>query len=73
MALRDQGRLSMRCDLLWRVAEHSDTASALRQLAQMPSVPESPYARLTGVKAFVDGRIADAATERSDATALRPI
>jgi predicted amidohydrolase YtcJ len=71
LALRDQGRLSMRCDLLWRVAEGSDTASARRQLAGMPSVPDSPYARLTGVKAFVDGRIADAATERSDAIALR--
>lgn len=71
LALRDQGRLSMRCDLLWRVAEGSDTASARRQLAEIPSVPESPYARLTGVKAFVDGRIADAATGRNDETALR--
>jgi predicted amidohydrolase YtcJ len=71
LALRDQGRLSMRCDLLWRVAEGSDPASARRQLADMPSVPESPYARLTGVKAFVDGRITDAATGRNDETALR--
>jgi predicted amidohydrolase YtcJ len=71
LALRDQGRLSMRCDLLWRVAEGSDAPSARGQLAEMPSVPQSPYARLTGVKAFVDGRIADAATECSDETALR--
>lgn len=62
-ALRAQGRLPLRCDLLWRVAEGSDVASARRQLAEMPSGPQGPYVRFTGVKAFVDGRIADAAIE----------
>ena len=62
-ALRDQGRLSMRCDLLWRVAEASDPAAAREQIARMPPAgpDDDPYLRLTGVKAFVDGRIADAA------------
>lgn len=64
-ALRDQGRLSLRCDLLWRIAEGSDLDSARRQLAGMPSAgpADDPYLRLTGVKAFVDGRIADAAID----------
>ncbi len=61
--LRDQGRLSLRCDLLWRIAEGSDPDSARQQLAGMPpgNPADDPYLRLTGVKAFVDGRIADAA------------
>jgi predicted amidohydrolase YtcJ len=61
--LRDQRRLSLRCDLLWRIAEGSDLDSARRQLADMPpgNPAGDPYLRLTGVKAFVDGRIADAA------------
>ena len=64
-ALRDQGRLSLRCDLLWRIAEGSDLESARRQLADTPPAgpPDDPYLRLTGVKAFVDGRIADAAID----------
>jgi len=64
-ALRDQGRLPMRCDLLWRIAEGSDLDSARQQLADMPPghPAADPYLRLTGVKAFVDGRIADAAIE----------
>jgi predicted amidohydrolase YtcJ len=62
-ALRDTGRLSLRCDLLWRIAEGSDLESARQQIAQMPpgGPAGDPYLRLTGVKAFVDGRIADAA------------
>ncbi len=62
-ALRDTGRLSLRCDLLWRIAEGSDLDSALQQIARMPpgNSAEDPYLRLTGVKVFVDGRIADAA------------
>lgn len=64
-ALRDAGRLSLRCDLLWRIAEGSDLAAARRQLADMPpaGLDDDPYLRLTGVKAFVDGRIADAAID----------
>jgi predicted amidohydrolase YtcJ len=64
-ALRDQGRLPMRCDLLWRIAEGSDPDSAREQLAGLPPghPAADPYLRLTGVKAFVDGRIADAAIE----------
>jgi predicted amidohydrolase YtcJ len=64
-ALRDRGRLSMRCDLLWRVAEGSDADSAQEQIAGLPPGPPAgdPELRLTGVKAFVDGRIADAAIE----------
>ena len=62
-ALRDTGRLSLRCDLLWRIAEGSDLESARQQIGRMP--PAGPAAdpdlRLTGVKVFVDGRIADAA------------
>ena len=62
-ALRDHDRLSLRCDLLWRIAEGSDLDSALQQIARMPpgNSAEDPYLRLTGVKVFVDGRIADAA------------
>jgi len=62
-ALRQRDRLSLRCDLLWRIAEGSDLDSAVRQIADMPpGIPaQDPYLRLTGVKAFVDGRIADAA------------
>ncbi len=64
--LRDLGRLSLRCDLLWRIPEGSDADSARRQIAGFPPghPREDPYLRLTGVKAFVDGRIADAATLR---------
>ncbi len=63
--LRAQGRLTLRCDLLWRVSEGSDVDSALRQIADMPAGGiASPYARLTGVKVFVDGRIADASSLR---------
>jgi hypothetical protein len=78
-ALHRDGRLTMRCDLLWRIAEGSDVAAARRQLADMPretppdgvlALPDGVLAppdgamapRLTGVKLFVDGRIADAAT-----------
>ena len=62
-ALADQGRLPLRCDLMWRIAEGSDLDSAISQLANMPpgDTAQDPYLRLTGVKAFVDGRIADAA------------
>jgi predicted amidohydrolase YtcJ len=62
-ALRDDGRLPLRCDLMWRIAEGSDLDSAISQLADMPPghPAQDPYLRLTGVKAFVDGRIADAA------------
>jgi predicted amidohydrolase YtcJ len=63
--LRDQNRLSLRCDLLWRIPEGSDVDSARQRLAQMPpgGSMEDPLLRLTGVKAFVDGRIADAAID----------
>jgi hypothetical protein len=71
-ALHRERRLTMRCDLLWRIAEGSDVAAARRQLADMPreTPPDGAPApqdgalapRLTGVKLFVDGRIADAAT-----------
>ena len=71
-ALHRERRLTMRCDLLWRIAEGSDVAAARRQLADMPretppdgapAPPDGALApRLTGVKLFVDGRIADAAT-----------
>jgi predicted amidohydrolase YtcJ len=62
-SLRDQDRLSLRCDLLWRIPEGSDRDSARQRLAEMPPAgpAEDPFLRLTGVKAFVDGRIADAA------------
>jgi len=62
-ALRDQGRLPLRCDLLWRIAEGSDPDSARQQIAALPPghPTDDEYLRLTGVKAFVDGRIADAA------------
>jgi predicted amidohydrolase YtcJ len=73
--LRDRGRLSMRCDLLWRVAEGSDADSARQQIAVMPRngpAVDDPDLRLTGVKVFVDGRIADAAIEgAAHADALR--
>jgi predicted amidohydrolase YtcJ len=63
--LRDQNRLSLRCDLLWRIPEGSDADSARQRLAEMPpgGSMEDPLLRLTGVKAFVDGRIADAAID----------
>jgi predicted amidohydrolase YtcJ len=73
-ALRDQGRLPLRCDLLWRIPEHSDARTALDLIAAMPEPgPEDdPWLRLTGVKAFVDGRIADAATgDAADADHFR--
>jgi predicted amidohydrolase YtcJ len=72
-ALRSQGRLPLRCDLLWRVAEGSDPDSAREQIAAMPrpGPPDDPYLRLTGVKAFVDGRIADAAVDGSGPDAFR--
>jgi predicted amidohydrolase YtcJ len=72
-ALRDQGRLPLRCDLLWRVAEGSDAGAARDQIAAMPRPgPEGdPYLRLTGVKAFVDGRIADAAIDGAGPDAFR--
>jgi predicted amidohydrolase YtcJ len=62
-ALRDQGRLPLRCDLLWRIPEGSDAGTALRLIAEMPEPgpADDPWLRLTGVKAFADGRIADAA------------
>jgi predicted amidohydrolase YtcJ len=64
-ALRDQNRLSLRCDLLWRIPEGSDRGSARQRLAEMPPAGpmEDPVLRLTGVKVFVDGRIADAAID----------
>jgi predicted amidohydrolase YtcJ len=63
--LRDRSRLSLRCDLLWRIPEGSDRDSARQRLAEMPPAGsmEDPNLRLTGVKAFVDGRIADAAID----------
>jgi predicted amidohydrolase YtcJ len=62
-ALRDQGRLPLRCDLLWRIPEGSDADAARQLIAAMPQPgpADDPLLRLTGVKAFVDGRIADAA------------
>jgi predicted amidohydrolase YtcJ len=62
-ALAGHGRLPLRCDLMWRIAEGSDLDSAISQIADMPpgNPARDPYLRLTGVKAFVDGRIADAA------------
>ena len=62
-ALRDQGRLPLRCDLLWRIPEGSDADTARQLIAAMPrpGPADDPWLRLTGVKAFVDGRIADAA------------
>ena len=62
-AVRDQGRLPMRCDLLWRIPEGSDADTARQLIAAMPQPgpADDPWLRLTGVKAFVDGRIADAA------------
>jgi predicted amidohydrolase YtcJ len=64
-SLRDRSRLSLRCDLLWRIPEGSDRDAARERLAAMPRAGpmEDPHLRLTGVKAFVDGRIADAATD----------
>lgn len=74
-SLRDQGRLSLRCDLLWRVAEGSDSGAARRQIAGLPpaiAAADDPFLRLTGVKAFVDGRIGDAAVgEHAPHGALR--
>jgi predicted amidohydrolase YtcJ len=62
-ALREQGRLPVRCDLLWRVPEGAGPDAARQLISEMP--PPGPAGdgllRLTGVKAFVDGRIADAA------------
>jgi predicted amidohydrolase YtcJ len=61
-ALREDGRLSLRCDLLWRVPEGSDLGAARQRIEDMPAGDlAGPYLRLTGVKVFVDGRIADAA------------
>ena len=62
-ALRDQSRLPLRCDLLWRIPEGSDADAARERIAAMPppGPADDPWLRLTGVKAFVDGRIADAA------------
>ena len=62
-ALRDTGRLPLRCDLLWRIDEGSDLESARQQIGAMPpdGPARDPHLRLTGVKVFVDGRIADAA------------
>ncbi|MGP7997337.1 MAG: amidohydrolase [Streptosporangiaceae bacterium] len=61
-ALRADGRLSLRCDLLWRVPEGSDVGAARQRIQGMPADDlADPYLRLTGVKIFVDGRIADAA------------
>jgi predicted amidohydrolase YtcJ len=71
--LRDHGRLSLRCDLLWRIPEGSDLDAARQRIAEMPAggtaggqpagAADDPELRLTGVKAFVDGRIADAAID----------
>jgi predicted amidohydrolase YtcJ len=64
-ALREDGRLSLRCDLLWRVPEGSDLGAARQRIEEMPEGDlTDPYLRLTGVKVFVDGRIADAAISR---------
>jgi predicted amidohydrolase YtcJ len=61
-ALREDGRLSLRCDLLWRVPEGSDLEAARQRIEDMPAgYLADPYLRLTGLKVFVDGRIADAA------------
>jgi predicted amidohydrolase YtcJ len=73
-ALRDQGRLPLRCDLLWRIPEGSDAGAARQLIAAMPQPgpADDPWLRLTGVKAFVDGRIADAAIgDDSDPDHLR--
>ncbi len=65
-ALRQQGRLPVRCDLLWRVPEGTGPDAARQLISEMPPAPppgpaDGGFLRLTGVKAFVDGRIADAA------------
>jgi hypothetical protein len=61
-ALREDGRLSLRCDLLWRIPEGSDLSAARQRIREMPADDVAdPYLRVTGVKVFVDGRIADAA------------
>ena len=61
-ALREDGRLSLRCDLLWRVPEGSELGAARQRIQGMPAGDlADPYLRLAGVKVFVDGRIADAA------------
>ena len=73
-AVRDQGRLPLRCDLLWRIPEGSDADAARQLIAAMPQPgpADDPWLRLTGVKAFVDGRIADAAIgDDSDPDHLR--
>jgi predicted amidohydrolase YtcJ len=65
-ALHRAGRLPLRCDLLWRIAEGSSVDSARQQLAQMPPGPgreDAAFLRLSGVKLFVDGRISDAAID----------
>jgi predicted amidohydrolase YtcJ len=71
-SLRDQHRLSLRCDLLWRIPEGSDRDAARQRLAKMPLAGsmDDPYLRLTGVKAFVDGRIADAAIDPAGAVSI---
>ena len=73
-AVRDQGRLPLRCDLLWRIPEGSDADATRQLIAAMPQPgpADDPWLRLTGVKAFVDGRIADAAIgDDSDPDHLR--
>jgi predicted amidohydrolase YtcJ len=73
-ALRDDGLLPLRCDLLWRIPEGSDADTARQLIAAMPPTgpADDPWLRLTGVKAFVDGRIADAAIgDDGDADHLR--
>ena len=73
-ALRDRGRLPLRCDLLWRIPEGIDAGAACQLIAAMPppGPPGDPWLRLTGVKVFVDGRIADAAIgDDRDADHLR--
>jgi predicted amidohydrolase YtcJ len=63
--LQDQNRLTLRCDLLWRIPEGSDRDAARQRLAEMPPAHsmDDPQLRLTGVKVFVDGRITDAAID----------
>jgi predicted amidohydrolase YtcJ len=74
-ALRDRDELSLRSDLLWRIPEGSDLDSARQRIAQMPAggSMDDPFLRLTGVKAFADGRISDAAIDGArDALRVTP-